>query len=165
MASEGSVAPKERVNIRYRPATGDAKEEIELPFKHVVLGDFTLKPDETAVEDRDRINVDKDNFNDVMKGMDLSMDINVNDRLSGEDDAQMPVSLKFDSLKDFEPEQVVSQVPELRKLLELRQVLTALKGPLGNVPAFRKAIQGIMDDDGAKAKLLSELGIGQDGEG
>ena len=161
MAKEGSVAPKERVNIRYRPATGDAKEEIELPFKHVVLGDFTMRPDDTPLEERERIRVDKDNFGDVMKAQNLSLDMNVADTLSddGEEDAQMGVSLKFDSLKDFEPEQIVNQVPELRKLLELRQALTALKGPLGNVPAFRKAIQGIMDDEGSKSQLMSELGL------
>lgn len=162
MASEGSVAPKERVNIRYRPATGDAKEEIELPFKQVVLGDFTQRADDTPLEERDRIRVDKDNFNDVMKAQKLSLDLNVNDTLSDEEDAQMAVSLKIDTLKDFEPEQIVNQVPELRKLLELRQALTALKGPLGNVPAFRKAIQGILDDEGAKAKLLAELGLDKD---
>jgi type VI secretion system protein ImpB len=162
MASEGSVAPKERVNIRYRPATGDAKEEIELPFKQVVLGDFTQRADDTPLEERDRIRVDKDNFNDVMKAQKLSLDLNVKDTLSDEEDAQMAVSLKMDTLKDFEPEQIVNQVPELRKLLELRQALTALKGPLGNVPAFRKAIQGILDDEGAKAKLLAELGLDKD---
>lgn len=162
MASEGSVAPKERVNIRYRPATGDAKEEVELPFKQVVLGDFTMRPDDTPLEDRERVRVDKDNFNDVMKAQKLSLDLNVKDTLSDEADAQMPVSLKFDTLKDFEPEQVVNQVPELRKLLELRQALMALKGPLGNVPAFRKAIQGILDDEGAKSQLLAELGLDKD---
>jgi type VI secretion system protein ImpB len=162
MASEGSVAPKERVNIRYRPATGDAKEEIELPFKQVVLGDFTMRPDDTPLEERERIRVDKDSFNDVMKAQKLSLDLNVKDTMSDDEDAVMPVSLKFDTLKDFEPEQVVNQVPELRKLLELRQALMALKGPLGNVPAFRKAIQGILDDEGAKSKLLAELGLDKD---
>lgn len=159
MASEGSVAPKERVNIRYRPATGDAKEEIELPFKQVVLGDFTMRPDDTPLEERKRIPVDKDSFNDVMKARKLSLDLNVKNTMSEDEDAVMPVSLKFDTLKDFEPEQVVNQVPELRKLLELRQALLSLKGPLGNVPAFRKAIQGILDDDGAKSRLLGELGL------
>jgi type VI secretion system protein ImpB len=162
MASEGSVAPKERVNIRYRPATGDAKEEVELPFKQVVLGDFTQRADDTPLEERERIRVDKDTFNDVMKAQKLSLDVNVKDTLSDEADAEMAVSLKFDTLKDFEPEQVVNQVPELRKLLELRQALMALKGPLGNVPAFRKAIQGILDDEGAKSKLLAELGLDKD---
>lgn len=159
MASEGSVAPKERVNIRYRPATGDAKEEIELPFKQVVLGDFTMRPDDTPLEERERIRVDKDNFNDVMKAQKLSLDMNVKNTMSDEEDAELSVNLKFDTLNDFEPEQVVNQVPELRKLLELRQALMALKGPLGNVPAFRKAIQGILDDEGAKSQLLAELGL------
>ena len=160
MANEGSVAPKERVNIRYRPATGDAKEEVELPMKHVILGDFTLRPDDTPLEERERVNVNKDTFNDVMRGMDLKVDASVDDRLSDEADAKMSVHLKFDSMKDFEPEQVVNQVPELRKLLELRQALVALKGPLGNTPAFRKAIQSIVDDEGARAALLKELGAG-----
>lgn len=162
MANEGSVAPKERVNIRYRPATGDAKEEVELPMKHVILGDFTLRPDDTPLEERERINVNKDNFNDVMRGMDLTVDANVEDRLTDEADAQMTVHLKFDTLKDFEPEQIVNQVPELRKLLELRQALVALKGPLGNTPAFRRAIQSIVDDEGARAALLKELGADAD---
>ena len=97
-----------------------------------------------------------------MRGMDLKVDASVDDRLSDEADAKMSVHLKFDSLRDFEPEQVVNQVPELRKLLELRQALVALKGPLGNTPAFRKAIQGIVDDEGARAALLKELGAGDD---
>ena len=52
MGKEGSVAPKERVNITYKPATGDAQEEIELPLKLLMMGDFTLKADETPLEDR-----------------------------------------------------------------------------------------------------------------
>ena len=165
MADDGSVAPKERVNIRYRPATGDAKEEIELPLKHVILGDFTSRPDDTPLEERERINVDKDNFNDVMRSMNLGVDASVDDRLSDDADARMGVHLKFDSLRDFEPEQVVAQVPELRKLLELRQALVALKGPLGNTPAFRKAIQSIIDDEGARAAVLAELGVDEAGRG
>jgi type VI secretion system protein ImpB len=66
MAKEGSVAPKERVNIIYRPATGDQKEEIELPLKVLVMGDFTLQKDSRSVEDRHPVNIDKDNFNDVL---------------------------------------------------------------------------------------------------
>lgn len=160
MAKEGTVAPKERINIRYKPATGDAREEIELPLKMVVLGDFTMKPDDTPVEDRRMINVDKDNFNEVMASHDLSLDLNVANRLDegeGGESEEMAVSLKINTLKDFEPENVAQQVPELKKLLELREALTALKGPLGNMPQFRKAIQGMLEDDTAREKLLAEL--------
>jgi len=164
MAKEGSVAPKERVNITYRPATGGAQEEGELPLKFMMIGDYTLRADDTPLEDRKAIQVDKDNFNDVMRSHNLSIDANVDDRLSGEEGAQMSVSLKFETLKDFEPESIVRQVPELNKLMELRDALTALKGPLGNLPAFRKKIQAMLEDEGQRAQLLKELGI-EGGEG
>ena len=160
MSKEGTVAPKERINIRYRPATGNAREEVELPLKMVVLGDFTLKADDTPVENRRMISVDKDNFAEVMASHDLSLDLAVDNRLepAGEDGpGRLAVNLKFRSLSDFEPEKVANQVPELKKLLELREALTALKGPLGNVPAFRKAIQTMLEDEGARERLLSEL--------
>lgn len=89
MANEGSVAPKERVNIRYRSASGDAREEIELPLKHVVLGDFTLRSDDRPLEERERVDINKDSFASVMSSMDLRVDANVADRLSGEADSRM----------------------------------------------------------------------------
>ena len=81
MASDGSVAPKERVNIVYRPATGDAKSEVELPLKLLVIGDYTLREDETPIEEMKPINIDKDNFNDVLKAQKLSLDLAVPDKL------------------------------------------------------------------------------------
>lgn len=159
MAQEGSVAPKERVNIVYRPATGDAKEEVELPLKMMVLGDFTLKPDDRMVEDRDPVSIDKDNFNDVLKGQGLELKLNVPNALSGKEDDQLAVQMKFDSLKDFDPDAIVRNVPELAKLMDLREALKALKGPLANVPDFRKKVQELIKDPGARERLLAELGI------
>jgi len=161
MAKESSVAPKERVNIKYKPATGDAKEEVELPLKMVMLGDYTMRPDDTPIEDRELINVNKDNFNDVMKSHDLSLDIATENKLvdtpEGEEPENLTVSLKIESLNDFTPESIVRQTPELNKLLELREALVALKGPLGNVPAFRKKIQSVLGDEAARDKLMEEL--------
>jgi type VI secretion system protein ImpB len=161
MASEGSVAPKERVNIVYKPATGDAKQEVELPLKLLVLGDFTLKADNTPVEDRKPINVDKDSFNDVLKEQNLSVDLSVPNKLdkNAKEDDRLKVQLKFQSIKDFEPDAIVEMVPELKQLIALRSALKALKGPLGNLPEFRKRIQDAVKDDGIRQRLLSELGI------
>jgi type VI secretion system protein ImpB len=158
MAKEGSVAPKERVNITYKPATGGAQEEVELPLKFMMIGDYTLRADDTPLEERKAIQVDKDNFNDVMRSQKLELDANVDDRLSGEEGAQMAVHLKFNTLADFNPESIARQVPELDQLLQLRNALTALKGPLGNLPAFRKKIESILADDAKRAELLKELG-------
>ncbi len=159
MAKEGSVAPKERVNIVYRPATGDAKEEVELPLKLLVVGDFTGQQDDRMMEDRNPINIDKDNFNEVMKGQNLKLDVNVADKLSGDPDKELSLSLKFDSIKDFNPENIAQNTPELNKLLELREALQALKGPMSNRPEFRKKIQEIIKDEAARDKLLKELNL------
>jgi type VI secretion system protein ImpB len=164
MAKELSVAPKERINIKYKPATGDAQEEVELPLKLLMMGDYTLRNDDTALEDRKSINIDKDNFDEVMKSQELKVDIAVPNRLSEEEEGEMATSLTFDTLKDFTPEAIAGQVPELKTLMDLRNALVALKGPLGNVPAFRKKIQQMLGDDAARQKLLDELGIGKEGE-
>lgn len=159
MAKESSVAPKERVNIVYKPATGDAKEEVELPLKMLVVGDFTLQKDDRPIEDRAPVNVDKDNFDDVLNAANVKLDAMVDNKLAKEPDAQMRVSLDFKSIKDFDPDSIIQKVPELKKLLDLREALKALKGPLGNVPEFRKKIQELVQDEGARARLLKELNI------
>ncbi len=159
MAKEGTVAPKERVNIVYRPATGDAKEEVELPLKLLVVGDFTLRQDDRMIEDREPTNIDKDNFNEVMKAQNLNLDVTVPDKLSGEKDKEIAVNLKFESMKDFSPETIAQNTPELNKLLELREALNALKGPMSNRPEFRKKILEIVKDQGAREKLLKELNL------
>jgi type VI secretion system protein ImpB len=159
MAKEGTVAPKERVNIVYRPATGDAKEEVELPLKMLVVGDFTSQQDDRMIEEREPINIDKDNFNDVMKAQNLKLDITVPDKLADDPNKEIGISLKFDSINDFSPEAIARNTPELQQLLELREALTALKGPMSNRPEFRKKIQEIIKDETARAKLLDELNL------
>jgi len=159
MAKESSVAPKERVNIVYRPATGDAKEEVELPLKVLIMGDFTGRPDDRPLEKRETVNIDKDNFDEVLKAQGISLNLTVPSRLSGKPDEEMSVKLKVGSMKDFGPEAIAQQVPELKRLQELREALASLKGPLSNVPEFRKKIQDLVKDEDARKKLLKEMGI------
>jgi type VI secretion system protein ImpB len=163
MSKETSVAPKERVNIVYQPATGNAQEQVELPLKILMMGDFTGKPDDRPLEERAPINVDKDNFTDVMAQQNLQVTMSVPDKLSQEEGASLPVTLQFRSLADFTPENVVHQVPELEKLLRLRSALQALKGPLGNIPAFRRRLQDLLSDADSRQTLMKELGM-KDGE-
>lgn len=157
---EQSVAPKERVNITYKSATGDAREEVELPLKILALGDYRGRADERPIEERKPINVDKDSFDQVLREHDVSVDLTVPNRLSDEPGAELAVHLSIRSMKDFEPESVARAVPEMAKLLSLREQLTALKGPLGNVPAFRKKLAALLENDTARQALEAELGLG-----
>lgn len=165
MANEGTVAPPERINIKYKPSTGDAKEEVELPLKMLFLGDYTGRSDPRPLEERKPINVDKDNFDEVLAEQNLDVTMEVPEVMSGAEGASMNVSLKFKKLSDFGPEAVAMQIPELRKMIELRETLVALKGPLGNTPAFRKKIQELLGDTAKREQLMKELGLDDDKAG
>lgn len=164
MSKEQSVAPKERINIKYVPNTGDVQSEIELPLKTLVIGDFKGHPEEAPIEDREAISIDKNNFTSVMRESELSVSASVPNKLVDEEGQDLAVNLEFKSLADFSPDSIVKQVPELSKLIELREALVALKGPLGNVPAFRSRMQDLLTSDESREKLLVELELLNDAE-
>lgn len=153
----GSVAPKERINITYVPATNGEQEEVELPLRLLVTGDFIGREEDIALEDRIAVRIDKDNFNDVMAERDIGFKDSLPNTLSGTADDTLDVDLRFRSIDDFSPDAIARQIPELNKLLELREALVALKGPLGNVPEFRKQLQAMLGDEAARGQLAREL--------
>ena len=160
MAKESSVAPKERINITFKPATGGAQEEIELPLKLLVVGDYIQRFDGRKLEDRKPIAIDKMSFDEVLSKQGLELTLSVPNRLQGEDSTdELAIALRVNAMKDFNPASLVEQIPELKKLMELRDALVALKGPLGNAPSFRKAIEGVLADDVSRARILSELDL------
>ncbi|WP_114416873.1 type VI secretion system contractile sheath small subunit [Marinospirillum perlucidum] len=159
-----SVAPKERINICYRPATGDAKAQVELPFKVLVLGQFRTGDDPAPLPERQTQNINRQNFDEVMAAQGLEMSFSVPNFLNENED-ELNVELAPESLKDFEPDQLTDAIPELKKTLELREALKALKGPLGNTPTMRKTIQMMLEDTGQRKKLMSELGISAKAKG
>ncbi len=157
MAKEGSVGPRSRINIKYTAAVGDAQKEIELPLRMLVMGDFTGKQDSTPLAERKAVSINKDNFSEVMSQQKLGAKIAVKDQLSGDPDSQLSVDLKFDSLKDFTPGQVAHQVPELAKLMQVRDALMALKADL-NKADFRKKLEQLVTDPELRTKLEGMLG-------
>src|SRR5438309_3625296 len=118
---------KPRVHITYQVETEGAQIEKELPFVVGVMGDFSGKPTEPLkpLKDRKFIQIDRDNFNDVMARMTPGLDLKVENTLK-KDGGEMAVQLKFRSMEDFEPGKVVQAVEPLRKMLETRDKLRDL---------------------------------------
>ncbi len=165
MSKEGSIAPKERVNIVYKPAIGNVEESVELAMKTLILGEFKSDEDEISLAERKAINVNKDNFNNVMKEQNLSLSFNVKNKLedNADEDSELAVKIDFNALEDFTPDQIVQQVPKLKKLIELRDALKTVRSQLGNVPEFKKKIANIIADDATRAQLLEELNLKDEG--
>ena len=151
-----------RVQITYDVETGDAIEMKELPFVLGVLSDLSGKPEEALPRLRDRkfVEIDRDNFDAVMRGMKPRLAYRVDNKLS-DDNTQMAVELKFNSLDDFEPEQVVRQVEPLRKLLETRVQLQALLAKMDGNDKLTDKLQEIISNTDMLKKIGSEVGAGE----
>lgn len=156
---EGSVAPRERVNIRYKSAAAGAHEDVELPLRILLLGDLTGAADPRPLDEREPVSVDKDNFAEVMAAQGLRASVDVPDHLSGEPGATLHVDLAFRSLADFRPEGLVQQVEPLRRLKELRDALRSLRSSSANVPGFLRRVQELLKDPAQRERLLRELGL------
>ena len=154
--SDGSNAPKERINISYKAKTNGAAADVELPLKLMVMSNFTSDTNNIPLEEREPVSINKVNFNKVMEQMGITTNFNVKNTISPDAD-EMSINLNIKSMTDFSPDNIVKQVPELQKLMALREALTALKGPMGNVPEFRKKLLAILSDAEKKEQLILEI--------
>ena len=154
--SDGSNAPKERINISYKAKTNGAAADVGLPLKLMVMSNFTSDTNNIPLEEREPVSINKVNFNKVMEQMGITTNFNVKNTISPDAD-EMSINLNIKSMTDFSPDNIVKQVPELQKLMALREALTALKGPMGNVPEFRKKLLAILSDAEKKEQLMLEI--------
>lgn len=151
-----SVAPRERVNIVYQTTTGGAAAEKELPLKLLVMADFSGRRDGPPLEERTPLPATKSGFDDLMAAHGVELTLRVPNRIDG--DGEIEARVRLASIADFSPEAVARQVPQLARLLAMREALTALKAPLGNVAAFRRRIQDLLADTDTRRALVEAAG-------
>jgi type VI secretion system protein ImpB len=156
---------KPRVHITYEVETEGAVVQKELPFVVGVLGDFSGNPTEPlkALKDRKFIQIDRDNFNEVMTRMTPGLNLRVENTLKG-DSSELAVQLKFNSIEDFEPANVVKQVEPLRKLLETRDKLRDLLTKVDRSQELENVLEQVLGNTEELKKLSADLGVSEPGK-
>ena len=151
-----------RVHITYDVETEGAVVQKDLPFVVGVLGDFSGDPTEPLkpLKDRKFVQIDRDNFNEVMNRMTPGLNLKVENTLKG-DGSEMGVQLKFKSLDDFAPANVVKQVDPLRKLLETRDKLRDLLTKVDRSEDLENILEQVLENTDQLKKLSEELGAGK----
>lgn len=151
---------KPRVHITYEVETEGASIERELPFVMGIMGDFAGDPAEPLrpLAERKFVQIDRDNFNDVMSRIQPGLNIRVKNTLAG-DDSEMAVGLKFRSIEDFEPARVAEQVPALKAMLETRAKLRDLMSKVDRSDELEQLLEQVLQDKDKLDKLSSELGL------
>lgn len=148
-----------RVQLTYDVEIGDAIEQKELPFVMGVMGDFTGQPDpdkpQSKLKERKFVNVDMDNFDEVMAGMAPRASYRVKNKLSP-DGGEFAVNLEFNKMDDFRPESVVDQVEPLRKLLAARTKLSDLRNKLAGNEKLEDLLGEVLSNTEHLQKLSAE---------
>jgi type VI secretion system protein ImpB len=155
-----------RVHITYDVEVGDAIEMKEIPFVVGVLSDLSGKPDEPLpkLKDRKFVEIDRDNFNNVLAAMKPRVAFKVDNKLTG-DDSKLAVELRFKALEDFHPEQVVQQVDPLRKMVDARRRLSELLNKLDGNDRLDELLQEVIASSDSLQKLGKETGVKIPSEG
>jgi type VI secretion system protein ImpB len=150
---------KPRVHIKYEVETEGAVVEKELPFVVGVLGDFSGDPsvDAKPLKDRKFVQVDRDNFNDIMARMQPRLAMRVPDKLSGDANSELAVELTFSSIEDMEPGRIVAQVPALKTLLETRNRLRDLLTKADRSTQLEDLLESILQNDDLVRNLAHQL--------
>ena len=149
-----------RVHISYEVETGGAIEMKELPFVVGVLGDFSGKPVDPLPRLRDRkfVDIDRDNFDNVLAGMKPRLQMGVENKLNN-DGGKLAVELNFRSMEDFEPDQVVQQVEPLRRLVEARRNLSDLLAKMDGNDKLGELLEDVLNNADAQKQLGDALGV------
>ena len=150
---------KPRVHIKYEVETEGATVEKELPFVVGVLGDFSGDPTEKPKPfgERKFVQIDRDNFDEVMRRMTPGLNLSV-DNVLADDGTAMNVNLKFESLDDFEPAAVVDQVPALKSLLDARDQLRDLLTKADRSEDLEMLLEQVLQNKGDLNSLMKQLG-------
>lgn len=151
-----SEVPKARVNLKLDLHTGGAQKKTELPLKLLVAGDFSHGQETAPLSERDKVNLNKNNFNSVLSEYSPKVRLTVENTLAG-DGSEENIELTFRDMNDFTPEQVARQIPQLKAMLAMRNLLRDLKANLLDNQAFRKELEKILLDPALSAELRSEL--------
>ncbi|MBI4854917.1 MAG: type VI secretion system contractile sheath small subunit [Acidobacteria bacterium] len=149
-----------RVHITYDVEIGGAIEMKELPFVIGVLGDFSGKPAQAPpkLKDRKFIEIDRDNFNQVMSGMKPRAAFSIENKLT-DDDSKMNVELNFREMEDFSPDKVVQQVAPLKKMIEARRKLSDLLSQMDGNDRLGELLQDIVQNTDKQQQLSKDLGL------
>ena len=149
-----------RVQITYDVEVGGALELKELPFVVGVLGDFVGKPEDAlpGVKQRKFVEIDRDNFDQVLAGMKPRLAFTTENKLQ-DDGSKMGVELKFNSMEDFEPDQIVQQVEPLRKLVDARQKLSDLLSKMDGNDKLETLLSDVLANADKQKELSDALGL------
>lgn len=151
--------PKSRITLTYKTDVDGEPAVVDLPLRLMVLGDFSngsSKDRQVDLDQRDLRSLDGSNIGEIMKDMDINLDIVVPDKINA-DEQDMRVQLKIDSLKSFSPDEIAKQVPQIRSLLLLKKLLEEIQSNVANKKEFAQLLNTLYSSESLLKQMRNKL--------
>ncbi len=152
--------PKSRLTLRYKTEISGQPEDISLPLRLLVSGDFSLgtsKDRKEDLEERRVRNVNGTNTSSVMKDMGMKLNFAVANKIDPDKEEDMQVDIPIDSMKSLSPDQVAQHVPKVRGMLKMKELLQEVVSNIDNRKEFRNLLGDLLSDQDALAKMMVVL--------
>jgi len=152
--------PKSRLTLRYKTEVDGQAEDLSLPLRLLVTGDFSLgtsKDRKVDLDERRTRNMDGTNTDSIMKDMGMALDFAVPNKIDPDNEEDTQVNIPIESMKSFSPDQIVKHVPKLKGLLTLKKLMEETLSNVDNRKEFRKLLNELMGDEEALKKMIEEL--------
>ena len=152
--------PKSRLTLRYKTEVNGQPEDLSLPMRFLVTGDFSQgssKDRKVDLDERKLRNMDGKNTDAIMKDMELNLKFDVANKINPDKEEDLNVDLTFDSMRSLSPDEVAKNVPEIRSLLMLKELLQEVMSNVDNRKSYRKLLSELMGNEEALKNMLGEL--------
>ncbi len=152
--------PKSRLTLRYKTEVNGQPEDLSLPMRFLVTGDFSQgssKDRKVDLEERKLRNMNGKNTDAIMKDMGLNLKFDVANKINPDKEEDLNVDLSFDSMRSLSPDEIAKNVPEVRSLLMLKELLQEVMSNVDNRKSYRKLLSELMGNEEALTKMLGEL--------
>ena len=152
--------PKSRLTLRYKTEVSGQPEDVTLPLRLLVEGDFSQgssKDRQVDLEERRLRNLNGTNTDAIMKDMGMSLKFAVPNKVDPDKAEDMNVEIPLDSMKSFSPDHVAKHVPKLKGLLQMKKLLEEVVSNVDNRKDFRKLLNELLGDEEALAKMMEQL--------
>ncbi|MCG8615483.1 MAG: type VI secretion system contractile sheath small subunit [Desulfobacterales bacterium] len=152
--------PKSRLTLRYKTEVNGQPEDLSLPMRFMVMGDFSKgnsKDRKMDLEERSTRNMDGTNTDAIMKDMGLNLSFAVDNKIDPDKEEEMQVNLKFDGMRSFTPDEVAENVPKIKGLLKLKELLQEVMSNVDNRKSYRKLLSELMSNEEALKSMIGEL--------
>lgn len=152
--------PKSRLTLRYKTEINGEPEDLTLPMRFLVMGDYSQgssKDRKTDLDERDTRNMNGTNTDYVMKDMGINLGFSVPNKIDPDNSENLQVDLPFPSMRSFSPDEVAKNVPKINGLLTLKELLQEVMANVDNRKSYRKLLTELMGNPEALKSLISEL--------